>query len=53
LVTTVSCAIADEPINMAFRVKRWYVGQRNHVLNGGLDLPIGEEAILGAYPGPM
>jgi len=37
---TVTCAKTAEPIDMPFWMKTW-VGPRNHVLDGGADLPTG------------
>jgi len=40
-----------EPIEMSFKLWTW-VGPRNHVLDGVLDLPC-EGAILGGMGGPL
>jgi len=50
-VTVVSPAEMAEPIEMSFKLWTW-VGPRNHVLDGVLDLPC-EGAILGGMGGPL
>ena len=49
LDTTMSCATADKPVEMPFRM--WtLVGQRNHVFGGGSDLSRGSCIFVGWVP---
>ena len=45
-VTLLNPAKTAEPINMPFGLRTW-VGPRNHVLDGGPDLPIGRGTFKG------